>query len=63
MNKKGIILFSIGLVSSTLIFLTSVALVGTLIATFIPYIISKILNVVVGIVIILFGVKLLVKKD
>ena len=56
-------IFSIGLVSATLLFLTTVAILGMILSNFIPDIISKILNVIVGIVIIGFGIKLLVKKN
>ena len=56
-------MFSVGLVSATLLFLTTVAILGMILSNFIPDIISKILNVIVGIVIIGFGIKLLVKKN
>lgn len=49
-------------ITYTLIFLTTVAVLGIILSNFIPDIISKILNVIVGLVIIGFGIKLLVKK-
>lgn len=58
-KKKELAIFSIGLVSATLIFLTIVAILGMILSNFIPDIISKILNIAVGIVIIGFGIKLL----
>lgn len=61
-TNKQLLLFSIGLVSSTLFFLTSVAVLGTILSEFIPAIISNILNVLVGLLIIFFGIKLLLKK-
>ena len=61
-KKKELIIFSVGLVSATLLFLTTVAILGMILSNFIPDIISKILNVIVGIVIIGFGIKLLIKK-
>ena len=63
LKKKELVVFSLGLVSSTLIFLTFVALLGTILSNFIPDALSNILNVVVGILIIFFGIKLFVKKD
>ena len=47
---------NVGLVSATLI-------LGTILSQFIPDNISNILNVLVGILIIFFGVKMLVKKE
>ncbi|MBQ6896395.1 MAG: LysE family transporter, partial [Oscillospiraceae bacterium] len=62
-KKKELIIFSVGLVSATLFFLTTVAILGMILSNFIPDILSKILNVIVGIVIIGFGIKLLIKKN
>ena len=62
-KKKELAIFSLGLVSATLIFLTVVAVLGMILSNFIPDLISKILNVLVGFVIIGFGAKLLVKKN
>lgn len=61
-TKNELILFSLGLVCSSLIFLSFVALLGTILASFIPNIISNILNILVGLIIIGFGTKLLLKK-
>ena len=63
LRKKELFIFSIGLVSSTIIFLSFVALLGTILSRFIPKYISNILNVIVGRLIILFGIKLFIKKD
>lgn len=63
LKKKELIFFSIGLVSSTLLFLTLVAILGTMLSNFIPDNISSILNVIVGILIIFFGIKMFVKKE
>ena len=54
---------NVGLVSATLIFLSMVTILGTILSQFIPDNISNILNVLVGILIIFFGVKMLVKKE
>ena len=62
-EKKELAVFSVGLVSATLIFLTIVAVLGMILSNFIPDIISKILNIVVGLLIIGFGIKLLLKRN
>lgn len=63
LKKKELVIFSIGVVSSTLFFLSFVALLGTVLSGFIPESISNILNIIVGLLIILFGIKILVKKE
>ena len=63
LNKKELMVFSVGLVSSTLIFLTFVVILGTMLSSFIPENISRIMNIIVGIIIILFGIKMLLKKE
>ncbi|NLC88339.1 MAG: LysE family transporter [Clostridiaceae bacterium] len=63
LKKHELIFFSIGLVSSTLLFLSTIALFGTILTNFIPDSISKILNIIVGILIIFFGIKLFIKKE
>ena len=63
LNKKELTRFSVGLVSSTLIFLTFVAVLGTMLSSFIPENVSKIMNIIVGILIIFFGIKMLFKKE
>ena len=63
LNKKELTVFSVGLVSSTLIFLTFVAVLGTMISSFIPENISRIMNIMVGVLIIFFGIKMLFKKE
>ena len=61
-SKKELFVFSTGLVSATLIFLTMVAILGTVLSNFIPSIVSNILNIIVGIIIIGFGIKILLKN-
>ena len=62
-SKEELNLFSYGLISSTLIFLSFIVILGMLLSNFIPDNISGILNVIVGVIIILFGIKMLIKKD
>lgn len=63
LNKKELTVFSVGLVSSTLIFLTFVAVLGTILSSFIPENVSKIMNIIVGVLIVFFGIKMLLKKE
>ena len=63
LKKKELVFFSIGLVSSTIFFLTFIALLGTFLSGFIPESVSNVLNIIVGLLIIFFGIKMLVKKD
>ena len=63
LKKKELVFFSIGLVSATLFFLTFIAVLGTILSGFIPESVSNILNVIVGLLIIFFGIKMLVKKE
>ena len=63
LDKRNLALFAVGLVSSTLIFLTFVALLGTMLSNFIPEKVSSIMNVVVGGLIIFFGFKMVLKKE
>lgn len=61
-NKKQLFLFAAGSVMSTIIFLTAVAILGSILSDFLPQIIVKLLNVAVGIILIFFGIRLLFKK-
>jgi len=64
-NIKGVMMFNygLGLVSSTIFFLTAVALLGLGINQFLNPNIIVWLNVMVGAVIIAFGIKMLLKKQ
>ena len=62
-HKKELILFVFGCILSTLIFLILIALLGSIFNYFLTSLVSKILNVIVGVVLIIFGVRLLVLKD
>lgn len=62
--KRGeLIVFSLGLVSATLFFLSAVAGLGTVLSSFLPEAVSRGLNVLVGALIIFFGVRMMVKKE
>lgn len=61
-QKNELIIFSIGLVSATLLFLLVVAVSGMLLSSFIPEVVASILNIIVGVLIIFFGIRLLIKK-
>ena len=62
-DRTQIFFFAAGCVLSTLVFLTIVALLGSILCDYIPGLIIQILNVVVGMAIIFFGIRLLYKKD
>jgi threonine/homoserine/homoserine lactone efflux protein len=62
-NKKQLFFFAVGCVMATVIFLTVVAFLGSILSGFLPQIIVQFLNVAVGIILIFFGIRLLIKKD
>lgn len=62
MEKDELAVFSAGLVSATVFFMTAVAGLGTVLSGFIPKNVSDVLNVLVGLLIIYFGVKMYLKK-
>lgn len=61
-NNKQLFLFTAGCVLSTIIFLTIIATLGSVLTSFLPQIIVKCLNIIVGIVLIIFGLRLLFKR-
>lgn len=62
-NKKQLFFFAVGCVMSTVVFLTVVALLGSILSDFLPKVIIQSLNVIVGIFLIFFGIRLLCKKE
>lgn len=62
LSKKQLFFFGFGCILSTFLFLTVVAFCGSILSGFLPQIIIKILNVMIGIILIYFGIKLLLKK-
>lgn len=54
--------FSCGLVSATVFFMTGVAVAGTILASFLPQWFCDLLNIFVGLLIIYFGLKSFLKK-
>lgn len=62
LKKKELFIFSLGLVSATLFFLTLIAVLGTILSNFISTNVSNILNIIVGLLIIYFGVKLFIER-
>ena len=61
-KKKDSYLFGFGCVLSTFIFLTVAALAGSITQRFLPNIVITVLNLLVGIVLMLFAVRILLKK-
>ena len=62
-GKKELLVFSCGLVSATLLFMTFVSILGTVLSTFISAAVANVLNVCVGALIVFFGLKMLLKKE
>ncbi|MEL7569388.1 MAG: LysE family transporter [Eubacteriaceae bacterium] len=62
-QKKQIALFASGCVASTLLFLTLIAALGSITKSFLAQDFIKILNIAVGIAVIIFGIRLLTKKE
>lgn len=62
-NKKQLALFGIGCVMATIIFLTVIAMLGSMLSNFLPQIIVKFLNAMVGIILIFLGIRILFRKD
>lgn len=62
LNKKQLFFFGFGCILSTLVFLTAIAFCGSILSGFLPQMVIKILNVVVGFILMFFGIKLLFKK-
>ena len=63
LKKTELTVFSIGLISATLFFLSAVAGLGTVLSSFLPDAASKGLNILVGLLIIFFEIKMLIKKE
>lgn len=61
-SKKQLVFFGFGCILSTLFFLTIVSFCGSILSGFLPQIIIKILNVMVGTFLIYFGIKLFLKE-
>lgn len=57
-NKRQLGLFAIGCVLATVLFLVPVSVLGTLVQSMLPESVIQLLNVMVGIVLIAFGVRL-----
>lgn len=62
MKRKAVTLFGIGAILSTLFFLTIIAFIGSFAKTFLNANVIQSLNIVVGIILIYFSIKMFVKK-
>ncbi|NEU05889.1 MULTISPECIES: LysE family transporter [Clostridium] len=62
MKRKDIYIFGIGALMATLSFLTLVVVLGTFTKIFLPAYVIQILNIIVGVLLIYFGVKMALKK-
>ena len=61
-DKKQLFFFAFGCVLSTLVFLSAVAYLGSVLSGFLPMIVIQVLNILVGVVLIFFGLRMLLKK-
>jgi threonine/homoserine/homoserine lactone efflux protein len=62
LNKLQLFYFGLGCILSTLSFLSIIALLGTIVSSFLPQNIMTGMNIVVGVLLILFGLKLLISR-
>jgi threonine/homoserine/homoserine lactone efflux protein len=62
LNKLQLFYFGLGCILSTLSFLSIIALLGTIVSSFLPQNIMTGMNIVVGVLLILFGIKLLISR-
>lgn len=62
MKRKDIYSFGFGALLSTVFFLTLIALIGSFAKEFFPTSVIQILNIIVGFLLIYFGIKMLLKK-
>ena len=62
-KREDLALYGLGAVCSTLVFLSAVAALGGVTRSFLPEAAISVLNVVVGLVLIGFGIRTVVKKD
>ncbi len=62
-GKRELLVFSCGLVSATLLFMTFVAALGTVLSSFISAAVANVLNVCVGALIVYFGLRMLLRKE
>ncbi len=63
LNRKQIFLYGLGCLCATPIGLTFSSFLGTIFHQFFPAVIVQILNVFVGVMLIFFGIRMVVKKD
>lgn len=62
LTKRQLCYFGIGCVLSTLFFLTFIAIVGSVLSSFIPGPVIKALNALVGLALVYFGIKMFFRK-
>jgi len=61
-SEKQLFFFGFGCILSTLVFLAVIAFCGSVLSGFLPQIMIRILNVIVGFILVFFGIKLLFKN-
>lgn len=63
MSRYQLIQFGVGCISATIIFLSGIALIGSIVNAFLPQMVLNILNIIVGFILIGFGIKLILTKQ
>ncbi|MDR3490763.1 MAG: LysE family transporter, partial [Gammaproteobacteria bacterium] len=63
LTRKDVYLFGLGSIISTLFFLTIVAAIGSVTGYFLPIEIISMLNLVVGVILIWFALKMIIKME
>jgi threonine/homoserine/homoserine lactone efflux protein len=63
LDKRQLAQFGAGCVFSTIVFLSSVAVAGSLFGAFLPPVVQRGLNIIIGAALIGMGARLLIKKD
>ena len=58
-DRNQLFYFAVGCILATIVFLTIVAFLGSILIGFLPQVIVQILNLLVGIFLIFFGIRLL----
>ncbi len=62
LTKQEVYYFGLGAVLATLFFLTAISVVGSFTRYFLPVIVTKVLNLIVGFTLLYFSVRMLTKK-
>ena len=62
-SKKEVVIYGLGALIPTFLFLSFIGIIGMLIKTFLAPITISLLNILVGLILIYFSINILIKKD